>query len=64
MCLGREIALQQVKLFMAKVLWTFNMEGVKGMDKNFDDDFSLHAMWYRPRIWVRFHSVKRSENPG
>ncbi|KAI1375296.1 isotrichodermin C-15 hydroxylase [Hypoxylon crocopeplum] len=61
MCTGREIAWQQVKLFMAKVLWTFNMEAVRGMDKSFDKDFSLHAMWKRPQIWVRFHPVQREE---
>jgi cytochrome P450 len=64
MCVGREIAWQQMKLFMAKVLWTFDIEGVKGMDKNFDDDFSLHAMWNRPHLWVKFHTVKRSEDDG
>ncbi|KAI1171575.1 isotrichodermin C-15 hydroxylase [Nemania sp. FL0916] len=59
MCTGREIAWQQVKLFLAKVLWTFDIEGVKGMDASFDDDFRLHAMWKRPEVWVRFHPVQR-----
>ncbi|KAI1292916.1 cytochrome P450 [Xylaria venustula] len=55
MCTGREIAWQQIKLFLAKVLWTFDLEAVKGMESSFDDDFRLHAMWKRPQLWIRFH---------
>jgi cytochrome P450 len=59
MCTGRDIAWQQVKTFFAKTLWTFDLEGIKGMDKEFDRDFSLHAMWNRPEIRVKFHPVLR-----
>ncbi|KAI0903786.1 isotrichodermin C-15 hydroxylase [Ustulina deusta] len=59
MCTGREIAWQQVKLFLAKVLWTFDIEAVKGMESSFDGDFRLYAMWKRPQVWVRFHHVQR-----
>ncbi|KAI0101914.1 isotrichodermin C-15 hydroxylase [Nemania sp. FL0031] len=57
-CTGREIAWQQIKLFLAKVLWTFDVEGVKGMEASVDD-FRLHAMWKRPQLWVRFHHSQR-----
>ncbi|KAK3292010.1 cytochrome P450 [Chaetomium fimeti] len=53
-CTGREIAWSQTRLFLAKVLWTFELEGVRGHDKSFDDDFSVHVMWNRPELYVRF----------
>ncbi|KAI0021237.1 cytochrome P450 [Xylariomycetidae sp. FL0641] len=59
MCTGREIAWQQTKLFLAKVLWAFDVEGVRGMDRSFDGDFRLYAMWKRPAVWVRFREVRR-----
>ncbi|KAI0968452.1 isotrichodermin C-15 hydroxylase [Xylaria arbuscula] len=59
MCTGRDIAWQQIKLFLAKVLWTFDVEAVKGMESSFDDDFRLYAMWKRPQLWIRFHHVQR-----
>lgn len=59
MCTGREIAWHQTKVFVAKVLWSFDMEGVRGVDKDFNRDFRVHVMWYRPELWVRFVPVKR-----
>ena len=59
MCTGRAIAWHQTKVFVAKVLWSFNMESVRGVDKDFNKDFRVHVMWYRPELWVRFVPVKR-----
>ncbi|KAI1079391.1 isotrichodermin C-15 hydroxylase [Whalleya microplaca] len=53
-CSGREIAWNQIRLFLAKVLWTFNLVMVRGQDKTLDKDFSVHVMWYRPEVLVRF----------
>ncbi|KAL2258304.1 hypothetical protein VTK26DRAFT_8431 [Humicola hyalothermophila] len=53
-CTGREIAWSQTRMFLGKVLWTFDLECVKGHDKSFDKDFSVHVMWNRPELWVRF----------
>ncbi|KAM7193008.1 Cytochrome P450 [Rhypophila sp. PSN 637] len=53
-CSGREIAWSQTRLFLGKLLWTFDLEGVKGHDKSIDEDFSVHVMWNRPELWVRF----------
>ncbi|KAI0378985.1 isotrichodermin C-15 hydroxylase [Hypomontagnella monticulosa] len=54
-CSGREIAWSQTRLFLAKVLWTFNLDMVRGQDKTFDKDFSVHVMWRRPDVRVRFN---------
>lgn len=62
MCTGRDIAWQQTKLFLAKVLWTFDLEGTRGLDKDFNRDFKVHAMWYRPDLWVKFTLVERKRN--
>ncbi|KAI0400702.1 cytochrome P450 [Xylaria palmicola] len=59
MSAGRDIAWQQIKLFLAKVLWTFDVEAMKGMESSFDNDFRIYAMWKRPQVWVRFHDVHR-----
>ncbi|KAI2782286.1 isotrichodermin C-15 hydroxylase [Daldinia loculata] len=53
-CTGREIAWSQTRLFLAKVLWTFDLEMVRGHDKTFDKDFLIHVMWTRPEVRVRF----------
>ncbi|KAI1394963.1 isotrichodermin C-15 hydroxylase [Hypoxylon fuscum] len=58
-CSGREIAWSQTRLFIAKVLWTFDLDMVRGQDKTFDKDFSVHVMWYRPDVRVRFLQCER-----
>ncbi|TGJ86269.1 hypothetical protein E0Z10_g2471 [Xylaria hypoxylon] len=54
MCPGRESAWIQLRLFLAKVLWTFDLELVKGQDLLFDRDFSVFTMWDKPEMRVRF----------
>ncbi|GAW18333.1 hypothetical protein ANO14919_078080 [Xylariales sp. No.14919] len=44
---GRNNVWQQMKLFLAKVLWIFDPERAKGIDASFDDDFRLYAKWKR-----------------
>jgi len=63
-CPGKEIAWSQIKLFLGKVLWAFDLEGVQGQDKSFDKDFSVHAMWNRPDLYVRFLPAKGQTLPG
>ncbi|KAI1388756.1 cytochrome P450 [Hypoxylon trugodes] len=54
LCTGREIAWSQIRLFLAKMLWTFDLEMIRGQDKTFDKDFWVHAIWHRPEVRVRF----------
>jgi cytochrome P450 len=60
-CTGKEIAYMQTRLFLGKVLWTFDLEGVRGHDKTFDENFSVHVLWNRPELYVRF-TLKRASN--
>ncbi|KAI2621839.1 isotrichodermin C-15 hydroxylase [Hypoxylon sp. NC1633] len=53
-CTGREIAWSQVRLFLAKVLWVFDLEFTRGQDKTFDRDFNVYVMWNKPDVWVKF----------
>ncbi|KAI9703016.1 MAG: hypothetical protein M1820_006007 [Bogoriella megaspora] len=53
-CTGKEIAWSQIRLFLAKVLWTFDLELLRGADTNFDEHFSAHVMWYKPELIVKF----------
>ncbi|KAK7706314.1 hypothetical protein SLS64_007654 [Diaporthe eres] len=57
-CAGREIAWTQYRLFLAKVLWTFDLEAVSGHDKSFDQHVSAHVMWNHPDLYVRFVPAK------
>ncbi|CAG8982559.1 hypothetical protein HYALB_00007275 [Hymenoscyphus albidus] len=57
-CTGREIAWSQTRLFLGKVLWSFDLEGVRGHEKSFDE-FKVYVMWNRPELWVRYSPVDR-----
>ncbi|TVY85265.1 Cytochrome P450 monooxygenase aclL [Lachnellula suecica] len=54
MCTGREIAWSQIRLFLGKVLWSFDLEAVSGHEKSFNRDFRVFVMWERPELYVRF----------
>ncbi|KAI1079769.1 isotrichodermin C-15 hydroxylase [Whalleya microplaca] len=56
-CIGRESAWPQMRLFLAKILWTFDLEAVDGQDLVFDRDFSMYAMWNKPKLRIRFVPV-------
>ncbi|TGO60963.1 hypothetical protein BCON_0031g00410 [Botryotinia convoluta] len=60
-CPASAIAWAQMKLYIAKVLWTFDVEAVPGQDLSFDRDFSVYTMWNKPQFWVRFVPVKSEE---
>lgn len=61
MCPGSAIAWAQTKLYLAKVLWTFDIEAVPGQHLSFDRDFYIYTMWNKPKFWVKFVPVKRNE---
>ncbi|KAJ8117362.1 hypothetical protein ONZ43_g4226 [Nemania bipapillata] len=61
-CIGQAQAWRQMRLFIAKVLWEFNVEMLPGQDFNFERDFRLYAMWEKPKFWVRFHRVPLRED--
>ncbi|KAI0899582.1 cytochrome P450 [Annulohypoxylon nitens] len=59
-CPGGAITLAVIRLFIAKVLWQFDLEAVPGQDSlSFEKDFKFLTMWERPPFWVRFKPVQR-----
>ncbi|ROW04707.1 hypothetical protein VMCG_04868 [Cytospora schulzeri] len=58
-CPGSAIAWAQTRLYLAKVLWTFDLTAVPGRDLSFDKDFTFYSMWEKPQFWVRFIPVRR-----
>ncbi|KAK7917480.1 cytochrome P450 [Apiospora marii] len=56
-CPGMPLAWKETRLFLAKVLWSFDVEMLPNQSIVFERDFSMYAMWNKPSFWVRFHSV-------
>lgn len=54
-------AWRQTRLFIAKVLWSFDVEVLPGQNIVFEDAFRQYAMWEKPKFWVRFHEVERED---
>ena len=49
-----------LRLFVAKVLWRFDLEAAPGQGGlSFDKDFKFLSFWERPPFWVRFKPVVR-----
>ncbi|KAI1079282.1 hypothetical protein F5B20DRAFT_544279 [Whalleya microplaca] len=46
--IGRDMVWNQIRLFLAKVPWTFYLGQTRGQDATFDKDYSTHAMRYKP----------------
>ncbi|MCJ1306503.1 hypothetical protein MMC25_000146 [Agyrium rufum] len=57
MCPGYAIAWDQIRLFLTKVLWSFDLKMVVGQDLSFDRDFTVYTMWNKPPFRVRFVPV-------
>ena len=54
------LAWRQTRLFIAKVLWAFDVKMLPGQRIEFEKDFWMYGMWEKPPFWVRFHPVARS----
>ncbi|KAF2994233.1 hypothetical protein E8E14_002850 [Neopestalotiopsis sp. 37M] len=59
-CTGLPLAWRQTKVFIAKVLWTFDIEMLPGQTITMEKDFRMYGMWRKPNFWVRFHPVSRA----
>jgi cytochrome P450 len=62
MCPGATIAWMQSKLYLAKILWTFDLEMVPGQDISFDRDYKYYTKWTKPPFYVRFVQVEREKS--
>lgn len=60
-CVGMGSAWRQTRLFVAKVLWHFDVELVPGQEVVFERDFRSYAMWEKPRVRARFFPVDRND---
>lgn len=59
-CPGGSIALALLRIFVARVLWEFDLEAAPGQEGlSFDKDFKFMTFWERPPFLVRFKPVKR-----
>jgi cytochrome P450 len=52
-CPGKSLAIQQARIILAKVLWTFDAERLPGQSMNFERDFKMYGMLEKPQYWVR-----------
>ncbi|KAI0180131.1 cytochrome P450 [Hypoxylon sp. FL1284] len=59
MCAGKEIAWWQSRVFIAKVIWAFDLELVPGQDINMDRDLKGWGMYQKPEVRVKFVPVVR-----
>ncbi len=59
-CPGMTLSLQEIKLIVAKVLWTFDIEMLPGQHVNFEKDFKLYGMLEKPDLTVRLLPVQRN----
>lgn len=57
MCAGQEVAWWQSRLFVAKTLWSFNLEMVSGQGIDLDRDMRGWGMYEKPEFRVRFSPV-------
>ncbi|PSR94493.1 cytochrome P450 [Coniella lustricola] len=59
-CPGGAIATAVIRLFLAKVIWHFDLEAAPGLERlHFDKDFKFIVFWERQPFWVRFKPVSR-----
>ncbi|KAK6222291.1 hypothetical protein LQW54_000991 [Pestalotiopsis sp. IQ-011] len=57
-CPGSAIAGATTKLFLAKVLWSFDLVATPDQNISFDKHFTFYSMWEKPEFWVRFIQVR------
>jgi len=55
-CLGQRMALQSLRLSIAKVLWKYDLK-LEGQDFNWERDCSCSAVWSNYRLPVRVTKV-------
>lgn len=60
MCSGKEIAWWQIRVFIAKTLWKFDLHGVPGANVDMDRDLRGWGMYEKPDFHVRFVPAKHT----
>ncbi|KAI1261146.1 cytochrome P450 [Xylariaceae sp. FL1019] len=57
-CMGKEVAWWEARLFLAKLLWSFDPELVSGQRIDIEKDLRVYGMYIKPEIRVRFIPAK------
>lgn len=52
-CLGRNLALLEMRAIVAKMMWTYDME-LKSKDLDWDRDNECYTLWRKPALRVNF----------
>lgn len=52
--MGKEVAWRETGLFIAKLLWTFDLARVGGKELNFEKDFITYGFRVKPELRARF----------
>jgi hypothetical protein len=58
-CIGREMAWTQAKLFLAKVLWEFDVSAVEEQGFDLEKNLLHYGFFEKPETYVRFVPVLR-----
>lgn len=58
-CLGREMAWMEGRMFLAKVLWSFDVVRVSGQKFDLERTLLHYGFFEKPEIRVRFVPVSR-----
>lgn len=53
-CPGEYASIVQAKIFVAKILWTFDLELRNEQDVDWERDCRLYALWHKPQVLLRF----------
>ena len=55
-CLGRYLAMLEMRLILAKLVWHFDLEG-DGVEKDWLGECKLFTTWFKPPVMVRVKRV-------
>ena len=57
-CLGKNLAYAEMRLILAKMIWSFDLELDPACDK-WIEECEVRTVWVRPPLWVRVKEVAR-----
>lgn len=49
--------MMELNLVLAKIIWLYDLELVN-KEINFLEETRLHVLWWKPKVFVRFHARK------
>jgi len=55
-CIGRSLALHEARIFLAEVLYEFDLE-LDGRSKDWANQ-PIYTIWEKHKLWINLHPVK------